>query len=289
MANKVAPIITKVRRANMDKVENVHAINFEDIFTAACKLPYCKIHRDAFLTKQLNGKVSSERLAYALENGTINAGISLDILNRLAEGAINFETTKATALSTAAGMPGGFAMIGTIPADLAQFYAHVFRVAQKLAYIYGYKEIDLDDATQNVLMIFLGVMFGVNAATAALAKLAAANAAKIGARVAAKPLSKYAIYNIAKKVLAWIGVKLTKDGVGKAISKVVPVVGGVISGGLTVATFLPMAKKLKKELSKFAAMSPENLDRASTAADIILADFEIVPEDITAEECEHDA
>lgn len=65
-------------------------------------------------------------------------------------------------------------------------------------YIYGYK-IDLDDATQNLLMIFLGVMFGVNAATAALAKLAAANAAKIGARVAAKPLSKFAIFNIAKR------------------------------------------------------------------------------------------
>lgn len=48
-------------------------------------------------------------------------------------------------------------------------------------------------------MIFLGVMFGVNAATAALAKLAAANAAKIGARVAAKPLSKFAIFNIAKR------------------------------------------------------------------------------------------
>lgn len=268
----------------MDKDKNVPAINAEDIFTTACKLPYCKIDRNLFLTKQLRGIVSLAQLADALENGTINAGISIDILNKLADGAIKLETTKATALSAAAGIPGGFAMIGTIPADLAQFYAHVFRVAQKLAYIYGYKEIDLDDATQNVLMIFLGVMFGVNAATAALAKLATANAAKIGARVASKPLSKYAIYNIAKKVLAWIGVKLTKDGVGKAVSKAVPVVGGVISGGLTVATFLPMAKKLKKELSKFAAMSPEKLEKANMAADVVLADFEIVTNDVLSEE-----
>lgn len=98
-------------------------------------------------------------------------GIPIDMLNKIANGAIKLETSKTTALSTAAGMPGGLAMIGTIPADLAQYYAHVFRIAQKLAYVYGYKDIDLDDATQNVLMIFLGVMFGVQAATAALAKL----------------------------------------------------------------------------------------------------------------------
>jgi uncharacterized membrane protein len=253
---------------------NLPALNIEDIFIAVCKLPYCKIDRDAFLTKQLKDKISPEQRAVALENGTINAGIPIEILNKLADGALKLETTKATALSTAAGIPGGLAMVGTVPTDLVQFYAHVFRVAQKLAYIYGYKTINLDDATQNVLMIFLGVMFGVNAATSALAKLAAANAADIGAGVAAKPLSKYAIYNIAKKVLAWIGVKVTKDGVGKTVSKAVPVVGGVISGGLTVATFLPMAKKLKKELSKFASMSGDDLARASAAADVVLADFE---------------
>jgi len=266
----------------MEKNDSIPTINgIEDLFTTACKLPYCKINRDVFLTKQLKGKISSEQFVDALENGTINAGIPIDMLNKLADGAVKLETTRATTLSTAAGIPGGLAMFGTVPADLAQFYAHVFRIAQKLAYIYGYKEIDLDDATQNVLMIFLGVMFGVNAATAALAKLAAANAAKIGARVAAKPLSKYAIYNIAKKVLAWVGVKLTKDGVGKAVSKVVPIIGGVISGGLTVATFLPMTKKLQKELSKFAAMSPESLEKANVAADVVLADFEIVSDDVS--------
>ena len=257
------------------------SISIEDIITRACKLPYCKIDRETFLTKQLKGKVSSEMLVDALENGTVNAGVPMDVLNSIADGSIKLETTKATSLSTAAGIPGGIALIGTVPADLAQFYAHVFRISQKLAYIYGYKEIDLDDKTHNLLIIFLGVMSNVGLATAAITKLATANAAKIGARVAAIPLTKYAIYNISKKVLAWLGVKLTKAMVGRAVTKIVPIVGGVVSGGLTVALFLPMSKKLKKELSRLAAMSPEDLEKAEVEADIILTEYKIDPNHIS--------
>ena len=259
-------------------------LDIENIFSAACELPYCKIDREEFLTKELKNRVSPTQLADALENGTIRAGIPIHILDDAASGTIAFETSKVTLISTAAGIPGGLAMLGTVPTDLAQFYAHVFRIAQKLAYTYGSKELDLTDGTQNVLMLYLGGMFGVKAASSALAKLAAANAAKIGARVAAKPLSKYAIYNISKRVLAWIGVKLTKKAVGQTITKAVPVVSGVLSGGLSIATYLPMAKKLQKELSKYAAMSPEDLEKASIEADVILADFTEVTEELSTEE-----
>ncbi len=259
-------------------------ISVEKIFSAACELPYCKIDREEFLTKQLKNKVRPAQLADALENGTINAKIPINILDDISKGSISLETSKVTLIATAAGIPGGLAMIGTIPTDLMQFYAHVFRIAQKLAYIYGSKELELSDGTQNVLMLYLGTMFGVGVANAALAKLAVANAAKIGTRVAAKPLTKYAIYNITKNILKWIGIKLTKDTFGKAITKAVPVVGGVISGGLSIATYLPMAKKLHKELSKYAAMSPEELVAASAAADIIIANFTDVTEQTLAEE-----
>ncbi|MBR4587036.1 MAG: hypothetical protein IKO30_01840 [Lachnospiraceae bacterium] len=263
--------------------ENASSVNVEKLFSTACELPYCKIDREEFLTKELKNRVSPLQLADALENGTINAKIPINILDDIARGAIALETSKVTLISIAAGIPGGFAMIGTVPTDLAQFYAHVFRIAQKLAYIYGSKEIELSDGTQNVLMLYLGTMFGVSAANAALAKLAAANAAKIGAKVAAKPLTKYAIFNISKKILAWIGVKLTKDTFGKAITKAIPVVSGVLSGGLSVATYLPMAKKLQKELSKYAAMSPDDLAEASAAADVILADFTDMTEKLSVE------
>lgn len=266
--------------------KNTPAVSVEKIFNTACKLPYCKVDREEFLTRELKKRVNPAQLADALENGTVIAKIPITILDNIASGSIKLETSKVTLLSTVAGIPGGFAMVGTVPSDLAQFYAHVFRIAQKLAYIYGSKELDLSDGTENIIMLYLGVMFGVNAASAALAKLAAANAAKIGARVASKPLTKYAVYNISKKILAWIGVKLTKDTLGKAISKSIPFVSGFLSGGLSVATYLPMARKLKKELSQFAAMSPDDLVEASIAADVILADFVDVTEELATEEDE---
>lgn len=244
-------------------------IDIEKILIQAYELPYCKINREDYLTKELRNRVSETQIVNALENGTIKAQIPLSILNSIANGAITLETTKVTAISTAAGIPGGFAMIGTIPVDLAQFYAHVFRIAQKLAYIYGYKDMDTSDGVQGIMIVFLGVMFGMKAASTALTKFAAVNAMKIGARAASKPLTKYAIYNISKKILAWLGVKLTKDVFGKAVAKAIPILGGALSGGLSIAMYLPMARKLQKELSKLAAMSPEDLEEASIAADII--------------------
>ncbi len=142
----------------------------------------------------LKNRVSETQIANALDNGTVKAQIPLSILNSIANGAIALETTKVTTISTVAGIPGGAAMLATVPIDLAQFYAHVFRIAQKLAFIYGYKDMDSDDGIQAIMIIFLGVMFGMRTAGAALAKFAAANAVKIGARVASKPLTKYTIF-----------------------------------------------------------------------------------------------
>ncbi len=62
-----------------------------------------------------------------------------------------------------------------------------------------------------------------------------------------------------KKVLAVFGTKLTKATFAKGVSKVVPVVGGVVSGGLNYFSMKPMATKLKNELRKGINYSEENL------------------------------
>ncbi|MDD3041300.1 MAG: hypothetical protein PHO71_25985, partial [Bacteroides sp.] len=72
-----------------------------------------------------------------------------------------------------------------------------------------------------------------------------------------KALTKGTIYPIVKKIAQAIGVKMTKDIFAKGVSKVIPVIGGVASGGLTYVTFRPMAYKLKKHLSELKWADPE--------------------------------
>ena len=56
-------------------------------------------------------------------------------------------------------MPGGFAMVATVPADIVQYFAYMIRVMQKLAYLYGFEDFELNedtisDDTMNQIMIF---------------------------------------------------------------------------------------------------------------------------------------
>ena len=53
-----------------------------------------------------------------------------------------------------------------------------------------------------------------------------------------------------KKVLKIFGINLTKGSLAKGMGKFIPILGGVISGGLTFATMKPMGESLQKELSK---------------------------------------
>ena len=60
-----------------------------------------------------------------------------------------------------------------------------------------------------------------------------------------------------KKVLRVVGVKITKDTVGKGIS--VPVLGGIISGGMTFATLTTESNRSKKHLRE---LPPPGVDGA---------------------------
>lgn len=153
-------------------------------------------------------------------------------------------------------------MIGSIPADMIQYFGHILRIVQKLIYLYGWKELfdengQLDDGTANLLTLFIGVMFGANGATAAIAKIAEAMMQKASKTVAQKMLIKGLAYPVAKKTAMTLGAKLTKDVVAKSALKVVPIAGGVVSGALTYIMYKPMATKLRDYLStlRFANIS----------------------------------
>lgn len=153
------------------------------------------------------------------------------------------------------------AIAATIPADVAQYFGFLLRVMQKLAYLYGFQEFELNensisDDTMNQLLIFFGVMFGVSSAAQGVKIIAETASNKISRTLAQKALTKTTLYPIVKKVATTLGFKMTKDVFAKSVSKVVPVVGGVVSGGLTYLTFKPCAIKLKDNLKSLNLSDP---------------------------------
>ena len=182
---------------------------------------------------------------------------AIDIINKIANSCINSHTTKVTAISAAAGLPGGLILMATIPADLAQYYWHVFVLAQKLAYLYGFPDLrdkdgNLTDTACDMLTLFVGVMMGTSAANQAIRGIAKGLAEQVAKRLPQQALTKTTWYPLVKNVAKWIGVKLTKDVTAKGVGKIIPVLSAVISGVLTLATFRPCAKRLQRKLQETA-------------------------------------
>jgi len=153
--------------AQQDSEAEKYAIEF---LKKVVRIRGVRITREEFLRQELRKlHMSDDAIASAVDSNPVLAGVSLPDLDKLADGIISFETNKSAAMSFAAGLPGGFAMLGTIPADLMQYYAHALRIMQKLAYLYGWSELlpdgrETDDDTLGVLAVFFGVMLGVGGA-----------------------------------------------------------------------------------------------------------------------------
>lgn len=227
--------------------------SLELILTNALKVPGVKVNRAEFLSKALVDHVGYNELAVVLEKGPIEAGVNISILDKVAKSLIEKRTLQSTGASFAAGIPGGLAMAATIPADTLQFYGVSLRLAQELAYLFGYKDLWEDDKVdaervRGELALFLGVMFGVGGTASALKVLSSKVAQQVLKKLPQKALMKTIYYPIIKKVAATIGVKVTKKTFAQGVSKAIPLLGGVISGGLTYASMKPMGTRLRTTL-----------------------------------------
>ncbi|MFG6320237.1 MAG: EcsC family protein [Lachnospiraceae bacterium] len=226
------------------------------------KLPIVKVNRQKFLYKELIKYYSEDVVDLAIKKNAAYAGMEKEKINEVSKQVINYETNKVSAISFAAGMPGGFAMVATVPADIAQYFAYMIRVMQKLAYLYGFEDFELNedaisDNTMNQIMIFLGVMFGVQGANAGVKKIAEVAAKKVSKSLAQKALTKGTVYPIVKKIAQAVGIKMTKQIFAESVSKVVPVIGGAVTGGLSYITFKPCAKKLKNSFKDLYLCDPQ--------------------------------
>lgn len=239
-------------------------IDIEDIIIKGLKTPGIRINRAEFLQKQLFKLYPQEVIDAAIAESPMKANIPVKEIDKIADEVIKFERNCVSGISAALGVPGGWAMVATIPADIAQYYGYLLRATQKLLYLYGFPQIDteeqgnkFDDGTMNTLIICFGVMYGTAGANNALKAMAKALGVGVEKQLLKKALTKGTIYPIVKSVAKWFGVKMTKEVFAGFFKKAIPIVGGILGGGITYLSFKPCCDKLKKSLQDTILSNPK--------------------------------
>lgn len=250
-----------------------------NVINESLKLPFIKVDRSDFLTKTFSNKIDD--MPKLLREGP-QAFFSKDDLDRIASNVIKSNVLQSSSISFASGLPGGIAIAATIPADMAQFYGYSLKLAQEISYVYGYQNIwanqgELTEDAKNTLILYLGIMFGVSSAGSTIRILSNKLAIQALKQLPNKTLTKHLYFTILKKVLAIFGTKLTKATFAKGVSKVIPVVGGVLSGSMNYLALKPMANKLKVELGKSINYTQKDFEqdiKILTEEDVLVTDHD---------------
>lgn len=218
-----------------------------NLITTLSQLPLVRVNREDFLKNTFK---KSEHLDRILAEGP-QAVFTSDSLRKKANEIIQASTNSTSVASFVAGLPSNIAVaIAAGGADLTQYFGFALNLAQQLAYLFGEDDLftgghgDVSEQTKGRIVAYLGVMLGAGGAASLLVATSKKAAEVMGKKVAARALTKTAWYPLLKKVAAWIGIKITKQSVSKAVTKAVPVIGGFFSAGITYFTFKPMGNRL---------------------------------------------
>ena len=146
------------------------------VVRASMALPGARVSRADFLRAQLHVHCGDGQVKDAIELGPASAGVAPELIDEIADSVIRSHVLRAAGLSFATGLPGGWFMAATIPADVAQFFWHATVLAQKLAYLYGWPdlfdpEVDLDEETELRIVLLIGAMLGAANANRLLAEM----------------------------------------------------------------------------------------------------------------------
>lgn len=239
-------------------------VDTEDIIILGLRIPGVHIDREEFLRKQFMKNYANDVIQDAVKFNPAHAGITVEEIDNIADQVIQYERNCVSGISLALGAPGGVAMVATLPADIAQYYGYMLRAIQKLLYLYGFPEINvengvnIDDETMNLITLCLGVMYGVEGSVASIKILSNALGKGVEKKLLQKALTKGTFYPIVKKISRWFSVCMTKQVFAGFFRKAIPVVGGVIGGGITYLSFKPCCDNLKKSLQDTALCNPSS-------------------------------
>src|SRR5256885_11311515 len=107
---------------------------WNSLLRTALALPGVKVDRKAFLRKALSKHVTEKVLQSAIDTSPAKAGVSKETIRRIATANIKWHRAGVSTLSFASGLPGGWRIAGTVPADLTQIFCIALVILLQLAY-----------------------------------------------------------------------------------------------------------------------------------------------------------
>ncbi|MBO4628017.1 MAG: SHOCT domain-containing protein [Lachnospiraceae bacterium] len=230
-------------------------ITLEFLIEQAMKIPGVKVDRAEYLSATFADQ--GILVPQIVEEGPVASDYSEIELDNLAEKLILRRTSESSAMSFAAGIPGGLAIAATIPADTLQFFAMSLRMAQELAYLYGARDFWSCEGEDGALVRYqlicsLGAMFEIEGAMAATRLLSSHLAMRAVGGTPQRATTRAFWDPIVRKIGKDLTLRLTTDTASKGVAKLIPVIGGFFSGGMRFFSMRPMGQRLSRALSTSA-------------------------------------
>lgn len=217
---------------------------------AALSVKGVSVDRERFLVHSLRRKVSHVLAAEAASSTPARAGVTQEVISKLADEEIVRETAGATVASTASGVVGGPVALGGAAVDVVQVLVHLLRIAQKLLYLHGWPHtltLDVDEHA-TLPLVLLGTMAGDDEAARTLRD-------HLGAADSADPFLE--VEHPATDVTQTLGVRvalaLERQLFGNVAGRAVPLLGGITAGALTATTVRAMGRRLAAILADVPA------------------------------------
>ncbi len=185
----------------------------------------------AALVQMLNlylqtGQMPSREVAAEAEKMGIHINAPQEIalvpvkqLDQLADRFADSHRIMATGSGAVLGLPGGLALLATIPTDVSALTWFSFRTISGIAQTYG-SETRSEEGRTIALLIFAGAL-GMDKVTVAGSEVFLSSLTK---NVLTKPYRDLIIKQVVPQVAKWIGLGLAERGLGRAI----PLFGGVV-------------------------------------------------------------
>jgi hypothetical protein len=247
----------------------------------ALKIPMVKVNRISFLKETFPSMTAQQ-----IDEGVPSDYFDITSLDKAAHKVVSKGTIETTFASVAMAVPsvipgaGTVAKLALVAPDFAQNLGVCINIAQKISFIYGMRNFEIDSENQAdrlVLLSALATMFGGGVAAPVLRNLGAIYGTKFSSLV-----SKAAVTKLAPRLYKWLWVPLAKAvapkmapkaAMGQA-AKFIPFGIGVGAAGIiTWFTTSKAGNRLIDELRK-PLVDPELYDKDKAEIEILLNDID---------------